>query len=79
MRNGDNEMHLYDGPCVHAGTLGHLQPQWRDKFKKAMATIGGKIWYACWIEMNAESVFVIFEDGDQFIGELDKFSSNPGI
>lgn len=66
MRSGSNELRLYDSPCVHAGTLAQLNPQWRDKFKKASAKVNGQDFYACWIlDEPSGAVFVIFEDGDQ--------------
>ena len=64
-RSGDQELHLLETQCSHAGTLVHLKPEWRAEFKNARLLHKGTIqFYGCWILADENTVFVIFEDGD---------------
>jgi hypothetical protein len=54
---------LHDLPCVHAGTLGHVEPQLRPQMKKAEIRMYGKPVYGCWIEGPSGQLFVLLEDG----------------
>jgi hypothetical protein len=64
-RSGDQELHLLDTQCSHAGTLVHIKPEWRAEFKNARLLNKGTIsFYGCWILADENTVFVIFEDGD---------------
>ena len=62
-KQGSDEIRLAPTPCVHAGTLAHIDPQYRARFKKMDATIGGQRWYGCWIEVEGWAL-LIYEDGD---------------
>lgn len=76
MRGNGNELRLYASPCVHAGILGQIRDEWRAKFKKARATISGKMHYACWIEHDG-AAFVMFED-EQGMWDMGQFKDEPG-
>lgn len=80
LRQGENRIHLADSPCVHAGTLGQLQPELRPKFRKAWAVINGKYWYACWlVEPERKTVYILFEDGDESRLDQSQFKRSPGV
>ena len=76
-KNGADVVRLSDSPCVHAGTLGQLQPHWRAKFKKARAQIGGKDFFACWIA-DENGVYILFEDGDEARVPMAMFKPDAG-
>lgn len=77
---GKDELRLMTTPCVHGGVLGMLKPEWRDKFKKAQATVGGKMFYACWIDIpEDQAVWVLYEDGDGKDYPLAVFTESPGV
>ena len=65
--NGSNELRLLDAACDHADILPHLKPEFHHRFKRAQATLQGRVIRACWIhtaEDDGEDTFyVIFEDG----------------
>jgi len=74
------EIHLADSPCVHAGTLGLMKPEWRPKFRKAWAMLNGKHFYACWLpEPESRKVILLFEDGDIVQVDASQFKYSPGV
>ena len=75
---GNDMLRLSDSPCVHAGTLAQIVPEWREKFKKAQAVVGGKQFYACWIA-DKDGVFVLFEDGDTSRLPTTVFKPDEGV
>jgi hypothetical protein len=80
LRDGRNVVRLYEGPCVHAGTLGMLKPEMRDRFRKATAIFNGKPFYACWTyEEDGPKVFLLYEDGDQQRYEPSRFKPDHGV
>ena len=79
IRQGGSYVRLSDSPCVHAGTLGILSPEWRDKFKKAVASINGKTWFACWILEDDGQVYVLYEDGDENRFPMVAFKPDEGL
>jgi hypothetical protein len=79
MRQGENYVRLSDSPCVHGGTLAILSAEWRDKFKKAVASINGKAWFACWILEDDGQVYVLYEDGDENRFPVAAFKPDGGI
>lgn len=80
-RNGENELRLMPTACVHGQTLGRLNPEWRSRFKKAQATLGGRLHFGCWINVPDENgiVWVLLEGGDGFALSIGAFSDQPGI
>jgi hypothetical protein len=77
--NGPNSVTLWDSPCVHGETLWRIStmvaPQFRDKFRKARAMVGGKDYFGCWI-VEGDMVHLIYEDGDQGLLPIADFA--PG-
>jgi hypothetical protein len=76
-KRGADVIRLWETPCVHAGTLGLIKPEFRERFKKARAMIGGVDFYACWT-MEENAVFVLFEDGDQSVVPVSEFKPEQG-
>lgn len=72
--DGSQELRLYESVCSHAGTLGHIPEEFRDRFKNARIVDprGTILFYACYAT-NEELALVIFEDGDRAVLELSKF------
>lgn len=79
VRQGNNYVRISDSPCVHGGTLAILMPEWRDKFKKAVAVINGKTWFACWILEDDGQGYVLYEDGDENRLPMAAFKPDGGI
>jgi hypothetical protein len=77
-KQGGDTVRLSDSPCVHGGTLAQLAPQWRPKFRKAAAVVGGKQFYACWIA-DQNGVYVLFEDGEEPGFRLKRSSATTGL
>lgn len=63
-RQGNDEVRIYDKKCETASVLRHIPEANRAQFRKAMATIGGKRWYACYVIMQG-GAYLVYEDGDQ--------------
>lgn len=63
-RQGNDEVRIYDKKCETASVLRHIPEASRAMFRKAMATIGGKRWYACYVVVQG-GVMLVYEDGDQ--------------
>jgi hypothetical protein len=63
-RQGNDEVRIYDQKCETASVLRHISEANRAQFRKAMATIGGKRWYACYVIANG-GAYLVYEDGDQ--------------
>ena len=77
--SGGDELRLMNSPCVHGGILGHLKEEYRPKFKKAQAWIGGKMHYACWIDTNEGAYFVMWESGEGSAFPVTSFIDQPGV
>jgi len=79
-KNGANELRLYDGACVHGGTLGRLRPEWRGEFKKAQAEYNGRLLFGCWREVEEFGVYyVLLEEADGFALPVEAFKLERGI
>jgi hypothetical protein len=69
-RQGADEVRIFDGPCIHAGTMALIKPEDRAEFHKATGQFQGKPFYGCWRALPDGSVGVQWEDGD--VGHLDR-------
>ena len=78
LKVGDDMLRLSDSPCVNAGILAQLTEEWRGKFRKAVAVVGGKQFEACWIA-EPESVYVTYSDGDESRFPIAAFTRDAGI
>jgi hypothetical protein len=74
-----NTLRLYDSPCVHAGTLGQIKPEWRDKFQKADLFVGKQRMYACWFLDEDGDVYVLVEDGSDSYFPWRLFKEDFGV
>jgi hypothetical protein len=64
-RSGSAELRLMETQCSHGGTLAHLKPEWRAKFRNARLLNNGKIiHYGCWILTEEGDFYIQYEDGD---------------
>ena len=77
-QRGDDEVRLFDSPCVHGEVLSRLPADLRPHFRKASVRISGQKWYACYWERD-EVVFLVYEDGDQAIIPVANFTDSPGV
>jgi hypothetical protein len=71
-RYGQDEVVVFDSPCVSAETLARINPEHRNRFRKAQGKIDGQRFFGCWMKVG-EAVYVLWEDGDQGViqpGEL---------
>lgn len=82
MKNKANgsELRLLDASCTHGETLGHLNEVWRPKFKNAriLSAKGHIEFYGCWIQHDAETAYVILQDGAEMMFPLAGFA-DPSI
>lgn len=76
-RQGDDEVRLFESPCVHAGTLGLIKPEAREKFKKAAGRFSGQMFYGCWRPVG-DSAVLVWEDGDQGIIPVTELKPDHG-
>lgn len=75
-----NELRLMDLPCSHGGTLLRLKAEWRDKFKKATATMSGKMVFGCYIRIEEDGVFyILMEDAEGFALPFEAFKDAPSV
>jgi hypothetical protein len=78
--NGGDELRLFDSPCAHGETLAWLDPQWRGKFKRAQALIGGKTVFGCWIDVPEHmAYFIRLENTEGFAIPMLAFTEQPGV
>lgn len=74
-----DELRLLNLPCAHGKVLSLLAEKWRPLFKKAQAIVGGKLVFACWIDIPEDSAFwVLFESGVDAQYRMDRFRDEPG-
>lgn len=78
-KNGDEVIRLQDRPCVHAGTLAQIKPEFRERFRMARATLQGRQWFACFIVTPKGDVHLVFEDGDELELPTRAFKADPGV
>lgn len=78
-KDGADEVRLFPTACVHGGTIARLPLDWRARFRMAQASIGGKHFFACWLDMMNGGYFILFEDGDTAVLPITKFIEQPGI
>ena len=78
--DGPDELRLYEGACVHGGTLARIDPARRDEFRKAQAEVNGKLLFGCWAEVpDADGIFfVLLEGGPGFVMQRRAFNFSPG-
>ena len=65
-RQGDNTIRLADAPCADEGVLSKVPPQLHAQFRRAVATVEGQTFAACWRKTGG-AAHLIYEDGDQGI------------
>lgn len=77
-KRGDDEVRLFDSPCIHGGTLGQIPPAMREQFHKATGRFNGQMFYGCWIPRGDMAV-VLWEDGDQGLIPLAELKPTTNI
>jgi hypothetical protein len=77
-RQGNDEVRIYDQKCETASVLRHIPEAQRKLFRKAMATIGGQRWYACYVIMQG-GAYLVFEDGDHGFVPAGDFKEALGV
>lgn len=63
-RQGNDEVRLFDGPCVSAETMARIPANERESFSKAQGVFGGQKYFGCWQPIEG-GVHIMWEDGDQ--------------
>lgn len=63
-RQGNDSVRLADTPCTSERVLGRLQPQQKEEYRQASATVDGQNFQACWRPMGG-AAHLMYEDGDQ--------------
>lgn len=66
-RQGDDEVHVFDSPCVSAQTIARIPENAREGWGKVQGRYQGERFFGCWRPMGDAAVFILWEDGDQGI------------
>jgi hypothetical protein len=74
-----DELRLMPAACVNEAVLEQIKPEFRDKFQKAQASIGGKTFAGCWVDTGEGAYIVFFSDGDRLILPVTAFINQPGV
>jgi hypothetical protein len=77
--NGRNELRLMTAACTNETVLEQIKPEWRDKFQRAHASIGGKPFAGCWVDTGEGAYIIFFDDGDRIAAPVTAFISSPGV
>jgi hypothetical protein len=65
LRQGNDEVRVFDGPCVSAETIGRIPENEREGWKKVQGYINGQRYFGCWRPLDEAFVYILWEDGDQ--------------
>ena len=77
-RQGADEVHVQDAPCMHPVLLAYAARMVPDtEFQRAYAVIGGKRFDGCWRAVQGGVVHLIWEDGDQGVLSESSFTEAP--
>jgi hypothetical protein len=74
-----DELRLMPAACVNEAVLEQIKPEFRDKFQKAQASIGGKTFAGCWVDTGEGAYLVFFSDGDRLVAPVTAFVNSPGV
>jgi hypothetical protein len=74
-----DELRLMPAACTNEAVLEQIKPEHRDKFQKAQASIGGKIFAGRWVDTGEGAYLVFFSDGDRLILPVTAFINQPGV
>jgi hypothetical protein len=64
-RQGDDEVHVFDSPCVSAQTIARIPENAREGWGKVQGRYQGERFFGCWLPMGDDAIFILWEDGDQ--------------
>lgn len=65
-RQGEDEVKLFESPCVSVETYMRIPEGERRSYSKAVGLFQGQKFFGCWKPMG-EGVYILWEDGDQGI------------
>jgi hypothetical protein len=74
-----DELRLMPVACTNEAVLEQIKPEHRDKFQKAQASIGGKIFAGCWVDTGEGAYLIFYADGDRSVMPVTVFVNRPGI
>jgi hypothetical protein len=63
-RQGDDEVRVFDSPCVSAETIARMPEGSREGWNKVQGRFGGQRYFGCW-RPAGDSVYILWEDGDE--------------
>jgi hypothetical protein len=76
-RQGTDAVQLLEAPCPAAVPV---DAALRDQYAAAVASVGGKIYNACWMAVPARGfVHLVYEDAEVGIIPMGAFRNEPGI
>lgn len=61
---GTDVIRLSEAACTNEAVLNRIEPEARQHFRAAWATVQGQKYQACWGPLPT-AVYLIYEDGDQ--------------
>lgn len=76
-RQGDDEVHVFDSPCVSIETLNRMQESDRAGWNKVQGRFGGQRYFGCWRPLGDASIGILWEDGDQGVIPLQELKPVP--
>jgi hypothetical protein len=63
-RQGDDEVHVFDSPCVSAQTIIRIPENAREGWGKMQGRYQGERFFGCWRALG-DNILILWEDGDQ--------------
>jgi hypothetical protein len=78
VREGADEVRVFDSPCVSAQTMALIRESERHLYGKAQGTIGGERFFGCWRAFG-DSVYILWDDGDGGVTSGVTFADSLGL
>ena len=76
---GQTELRLMPGPCVHVATMIRIHPDHRPRFRKMQATVSGKLFFGCWTELAEDrAAYILMEGSPGFAVPMASLRDEPG-
>jgi hypothetical protein len=73
---GDDEVRIFDTPCVSMETIARIPEANREGWGKVQGRVQGQRFFGCWRALG-EAIYILWEDGDQGIMPLQEFHPAP--
>jgi hypothetical protein len=65
VRQGADEVRVFDSPCVSAETIGRIPEKDREGWNKVQGRFNGQRYFGCWRPLGDSAIHILWDDGDQ--------------